>query len=63
MKTLQTIRRPDGLAKAVVKFDEDWAEYQVWPYLLGKLNQAAIYHTDDEDDAVGTARLMIDGMK
>ena len=57
--TKKTYKRPDGLVKAVVKFDEEWDEFQVWLYRAGKEVKAARYHAADEQDAHGTARLMV----
>jgi hypothetical protein len=59
MKTIKTFKRADGLVKTVVKFDEEYSEYQVFLYRAGKQVKAATYHTDDEADALGTAQLMI----
>lgn len=41
--------------KAVIKFNEEWEEYQVWFYVDGKIQKDAIYHTDDLEDASQTA--------
>ena len=41
-----------------------WEEYQVWLYDVcacgeAKINRPATYHTDNKDDAIGTARHML----
>lgn len=58
LTTIKTFKRADGLVKAVVKFCDDYQEYQVLLYKAGKLNKGATYHTDDKQDALGTAALM-----
>lgn len=44
---------------AHIRFDEDWDEWVVMFYLDGRHQTRADYHTDDEDDALGTAKLWI----
>ena len=58
-KRLKTYKRPDGLVKTVVTYDDEYAEYQVLLYRAGKLHEPATYHTDNADDAHGTAQLMV----
>lgn len=59
MKTVKTFKRADGLVKAVVKFNADLNEFQVRLLKAGVETKAARYFTDDESDALGTARLMV----
>ena len=59
MKTIKTLKRTDGLVKAVVKFCDEWEGFQVLLYRAGKQVKAATYHADDEADALGTAHLMV----
>lgn len=54
MKTYPTIYKNLN-KKAVIKFNEEWEEYQVWFYVDGKIQKDASYHTDDLDDASQTA--------
>jgi len=46
---------------AVVYYDTDWEEYRVVPTVNGfeDTNSRSHYHTDDKDDAYGTAAKMI----
>ena len=46
---------------AVVYYDDDWEEYRVVPTINGFefSNPKTHYHTDDKDDAYGTAAKMI----
>jgi hypothetical protein len=59
MRTLKTYKRLDGLVKAVVRLDTEWDEFQVWLFRAGREVKAARYHAADEQDAHGTARLMV----
>ena len=53
---LNTIKK----TKAVVQFESEWEEYQVLFYKNGRLQKEATYHTDDLEDAVGTAKAMVE---
>lgn len=54
MKTYPTTYKKDN-KKAVIKFNEEWEEYQVWFYVDNKFQKAATYHTDTLEDAASTA--------
>jgi hypothetical protein len=41
-----------------VYLDNDWEEYVVQLYVKGVRKPEAAYHTPDEDDALGTAKIM-----
>lgn len=45
--------------KAIIKWIEDWEEYQVWFYIDNKFQKDATYHTSDLEDAVDTAKVMV----
>ena len=49
----------NGHMRADVHHDKEWDEYRVKLYSKGKHLKAADYHTDDKDDAHGTAKLMV----
>ena len=53
---LNTIKK----TKAVVQFESEWEEYQVLFYKNGRLQKDATYHTDDLEDAFGTAKVMVE---
>jgi len=53
MKTYPTTYKKDN-KKAVIKFNEDWEEYQVWFYVDNKFQKDATYHTDGLEDAANT---------
>lgn len=52
----------NGNRKAIIKFNEDWEEYQVWFYVDNKFQKDATYHTDDLDDAASTASRMVESI-
>lgn len=49
----------NGNKKAIIKWNDEWEEYQVWFYLENNFQKEATYHTDDLEDAVGTAKAMV----
>lgn len=49
----------NGNKKAIIKWNDEWEEYQVWFYIDNKFQKEATYHTDDLEDAVGTAKAMV----
>jgi Mg-chelatase subunit ChlI len=42
----------------VVTYNPEWEEYIVTPVVDGAKDKKARYHTDDEEDARNTARVM-----
>lgn len=54
MKTIKSLTALDGTVIRV-KRDAEWDEYQV--QVSGSPD--ATYHTDDKDDALGTAKVML----
>jgi hypothetical protein len=60
MRCIHTVANKVGedLYQAKVYYSKDWEEYQVRLTVNGNVVQAATYHTDWEDDAIGTARTM-----
>ncbi len=59
MKTYPTTYKKDN-KKAVIKFNEEWEEYQVWFYVEGSLLEKSTYYTADEEDAKLTACTWLD---
>lgn len=59
LKTIRSFARADRLVKAVVKFDCEYDEYQIYLFKAGRAVKNATYHTDDLQDALGTAQLMV----
>jgi hypothetical protein len=57
-KTFPTTYKNDN-KKAIIKWNDEWEEYQVWYYIDNKFQKEATYHTDDLEDAVGTAKQMV----
>ena len=57
-KTFPTTYKNDN-KKAIIKWNDEWEEYQVWYYIDNKFQKEATYHTDDLEDAVGTAKEMV----
>lgn len=55
--------QPPIMARAVVWYDPEWAEYKVQLRRMidgeWKSQPAATYHTDDRNDAIATARAMV----
>lgn len=49
----------DKQRSVLVRFDEEWEEYLVELFVNGVKNEEATYHTDDLEDAVGTAKQMV----
>lgn len=49
----------DGSKVAKVVWDDEWEEFQVSITITGKFQKDATYHTDDLEDAIGTAKLMV----
>lgn len=49
----------DGTRVAKIVLDEDYEEFQVKLWVDKKFQKNATYHTDDLDDAVGTAKAMV----
>lgn len=58
MKTYPTTYKKNN-KKAVIKFNEDWEEYQVWFYVDRKFQKDATYHTDDLEEAASTANYWV----
>lgn len=50
----------NGDKKAIIKWNDEWEEYQVWFYVENKFQKEATYHTDDLEDAAGTAKAMVE---
>jgi hypothetical protein len=57
-KTFPTNYKNDN-KKAIIKWNDEWEEYQVWYYIDNKFQKEATYHTDDLEDAVSTAKQMV----
>lgn len=57
-KTYPTTYKNDN-RKALVKWSDEWEEYQVWFYVDNNFQKEATYHTNDLEDAVGTAKQMV----
>ncbi len=57
-KVLTVMGRVDSIGDAVIYRDNDWNEYRVLQFINGEYVPNADYHTDDMDDAKGTALLM-----
>ncbi len=49
----------DGSKVAKVVWDDEWEEFQVSITINGKLQKDATYHTDDLEDAIGKAKLIV----
>ncbi len=49
----------NGNKKAIIKWNDEWEEFQVKLWVDKKFQKDATYHTDDLEDAVGTAKAMI----
>jgi hypothetical protein len=49
----------DGSKVAKVLWDEEWSGFQVKLWVDKKYQKEATYHTDDLEDAVGTAKQMV----
>ena len=49
----------NGNKKAIIKWSDEWEEYQVWFYIENKFQKEATYHTDDLEDASNTAKVMV----
>lgn len=45
--------------RACISRDVDWDEYVIRLYKKGERQEVATYHTDDGEDAHGTAKLML----
>ena len=58
-KLIKTHASADGKRVAKVYRDAEWDEYHVKHYTDGKHHSKADYHTDDKDDAHGTAKLFV----
>ena len=57
-KKLQEIMKGDRKVK--IFWDAEWEEYRVKLWVNGKYQKGADYMTDDHEDAIGTARFMVD---
>lgn len=53
----------NGRHKAVVHKDSEWGEYRVQFHKDGKHQAKADFHTDDKDDAHGTAKHHVENQK
>lgn len=49
----------NGIQAAKVYRDAEWQEYRVKFFVNGQHNEPADYHTNDKEDAIGTAKLVI----
>jgi hypothetical protein len=49
----------DELKTVLVLWDDEWEEYQVKLWIGRSFQKDATYHTDDLEDAIGTAKLMV----
>lgn len=49
----------DGKKVTKILWDEEWEEFQVLLTINGKVQKEATYHTDDLEDAIGTAKAMV----
>lgn len=49
----------DGSKVTKIVWDEEWEEFHVKLWVDKKFQTEATYHTDDLEDAVGTAKAMV----
>lgn len=59
MRLIKTFNSPDNVRIAVVYRDSEWGEYVVEHYEQGRYQANADYHTDDRQDALGTAGIWV----
>lgn len=60
MNTIPTkFKSQDGTIVAKISWNEDWEEFQVNTWVDKVFQKDATYHTDDLDDAVGTAKYIV----
>lgn len=52
-------RMASGMAVVKVSFDKEWEEYVVKLVVGGRAKAEADYHTDSREDAIGTAKLIL----
>ena len=57
MRLIKTITNKTDIAK--VYYSSEWIEYQVKAWQAGQRFAAGDYFTDDKEDALGTAKLMM----
>ena len=61
MRLITTIQNPATEQVAKVYRDTDWNEYRVKFFECGIHQVESDYHTDDKDDALDTAKLIVFG--
>lgn len=49
----------DGSKAAKIVWDDEWSEFQVKLWVYTKFQKESTYHTDDLEDAIGTAKVMV----
>lgn len=59
MRQIKKMRSKSGYLEIRVMENEDWEEFIVQMWSDGKHLKKSDYHTDDKEDAIGTAKSMI----